>query len=197
MNKRDKIVTAVCIVLTALGLYGTLNESIQLGRSMSIVHTVLLCAVVMYAVIAYNKPHGNLLKYLIILFAVTLLIKESNMLPEGIGIGADTIRKEREYIENALVVRQLPHTIDLVCLMLIMYIAGRLNKIKENAVLMTVVLVLLVFTSIRSVVNGYISGFSRIVAQFGPVIAWLDICFAYFLRYKEHKEAGNADVSQA
>ena len=69
------------------------------------------------------------------------------------------------------------------------YTAGRLNKYKQNKIIIPIVLVLLF-------VRSFVTGTTRIqvmMTDLSFVILWLGIACAYFARYDAHKEAGLLD----
>ena len=76
-----------------------------------------------------------------------------------------------------------------VALILMSYIAGRLNKYKQNKILIPIVLVILF-------VRSFVSSTFRIqvvMTDLSYFILWIGIACAYFARYDAHKEAGLLD----
>ncbi len=73
------------------------------------------------------------------------------------------------------------------------YIAGRLDRIKQNTVLMVISAILLLATSIAGVVIHKTTRFVSILFLSNFFIMWLDLMIAYLFRYHGHKEAGLTD----
>lgn len=162
----------VCGVLTAIGIVAAI---ISLFNGVEkpwfyCVHVQLLLLILIsyYAFVGYKKPHGNLLKYVMLVFALFNL----TYIPCYVSM-LDT---------QATVICAIE--IGLIC-----YVSGRLAKVKQNMILMILITVCeLVFNGL-DIIYGYIN-----IDTIGPLAIWLDICVAYFLRYKEHKEAGLQDA---
>ncbi len=125
-----------------------------------------------YVLHGYKKPHGNLLKFVMIAFILTLCVETIAFLGS-----------------NALYYS----AINIVCMILMTYASGRLNKIGENRVIMTLVLVLLIISGTTLVIEFNPDSIFRYVVMYGKALEWLVLCCAYFVRYKAHKEAGLAD----
>ena len=83
--------------------------------------------VAFYALIGYKKPHGNILKYT--LFAFVLLCMYEFLMP------GRPATSNIEYIANACIG---------LASVLIAYMSGRLNRVDQNKVIMSVVGVLFV-----------------------------------------------------
>ena len=172
MEKKQIIGSAVCVLLTVLGLIGSVYGLINGGILTSAIHIVMLLAVLYYAVSGYRRPHGNLLRYVTVLYAFSLLFSINQ-----------TAMKSAGHAQTGIVLY-------ILAIMGIMFVAGRLNKIKQNAFLMPAIFALLA----AAVILGYIKrpqvNFFKILNTFSVLTVWIEICFSYFIRYKKHKEAG-------
>jgi len=175
-NKKSNNV-AVCItcgVLTAFGIVADIislvNGSNNIWMIKDVVNIIVSCLIGFYAFCAYRKPKGNLLKYIILIFAANRMV--------SLYLVARMADASRAVI-NAII-------IGLCC-----YIAGRMHRVMQNAILMSIVTVLIVICIIYGFSKGQIT-----IGVFTSLIIWLDICVAYILRYKEHKLAGLMDKTE-
>ena len=137
--------------------------------------TISLAFTALYSFWLYKKPHGNILKYAILLFTVAVVINGAYYISLGNG---------HLYI----------HIIRLLAAVAIGYGAGRLNRIEQNKILFPVVDVALLICAIIDIVEGGINYGIWVILMilYGPLSVTTFI-IAYILRYKEHKEAGLAD----
>lgn len=196
MENKKKLGTGAIIgivvlaVLSLLGLFAELFETITYSPQPSYIIIELIPAVIIYiaaayyAVCGYKKPHGDLLRYIFLLFAlrcaasvVATLIGDISVVTIDVG--------------TTLIIG-----LRVLCIILVSYMSGRLDKIKKNVPLLIVSTVLLLAVSIVFLVHYLIedySGWICVVWDFSTLILWLDLMFAYILRYKEHKEAGLTD----
>jgi len=167
-------VCTICGILTAIGIVLAIISLISMSNGIwminSVIDFLLLALIAYYAIYGYRKPNGNLLKYIILIFAVPDLISVYSRALVGDAWQA--------------VIRAI--TIGLLC-----YIAGRLHRVKQNVILMLVVTAFILIGIIVRIVN--LKASIGIATQ---LIIWIDICVAYFLRYKEHKEAGLMDKAE-
>ena len=141
------------------------------------VYLVLYLLTAFYALFGYKKPHGNLLKFVFFVFAITLVLN-------GIG-GVDTS-----------VVSLIVATFACLSALLLTYVAGRLHKVEQNRFLLVVTGALLLVSQILP--SFYIPfNFAPIGNALTPLIVLLTLGFAYTARYEEHKAAGLADKADA
>lgn len=173
LNTFQIILLCIAIALTAYGIFQTIRH---IGADVAISKTMFICLsyilILYYGLFGYKVPHGNLLKYLMIFFAL-LLVNEMALEAGG---------KYPNLSSEAIV---LPITITGICIIIISYISGRLNRFNKNIFLFTIVLVLLVVRALM------MSHYRTIMfANFSDVIIWFDINCAYALRYKQHIQAG-------
>jgi len=131
-----------------------------------------------YGLWGYKKLHGNLLKYLMLVYGFCLL---------------PFIVINTSDIQIMLLV---------ITIILISFMAGRLYKFKENRIIAVIVIVLCVSLFIEqifdpaSIASKEASKTGNLMAYFRPlnrIVQWLAICVAYFSRYALHKEAGLQD----
>ena len=128
-----------------------------------------------YACYGYKKPHGNHMRYLLILYAISVAIV---VLLKG---------AEQSMLSNAVC---------LAIIILTTYMAGRLGHYKQNVIISIVVLALKCITTIYCLVEFSKAGVLTLpcaISCFGSITTWLAIAGAYITRYKLHKEAGFED----
>jgi len=174
-TKQNPVLLGICVLLIAF----VFAMEIYLAVSCADLFTVFIFAVfdcvslfVLYYILAgYKKPHGNMLRYLMLAFAFAIILDVSKS--EGIPFYAP---------------------LRAATVFLIGYIAGRLNKINQNKVLMSIVFALIFAAG--CIVAKTIPTRSVIIniAYFLDAILWLVICSAYLVRCWEHKEAGLTDA---
>ena len=162
----------ICGILTTFGIVACIISLANGAKGIWIVSDVvcLLVSVFVgyYAFSGYKKPHGNILKYLILVFTLIPLINIYQLVQ----------------LENAWVAVTRAIIVGLLC-----YSAGRLHRVKQNIVIMSIVTALMIL----GVVVGFMNGHNTIGALTKPII-WINIFAAYVLRYKDHKEAGLMDA---
>ena len=173
LNTVQTIALCIAIAATAYGVYETIRH---IGADVPVSKTMFICLsyilILYYGLYGYKVPHGNLLKYIMLFFAL-LLVNETTLEASG---------KYPGLVNEAIL---LPLAITGICIVIISYISGRLHKFNKNIYLFAIVLVLLV---VRAVL---MSSYRTIMfSNFSDVIIWLDINCAYALRYKQHKQAG-------
>jgi len=180
-KKQNVFVLALVALVVLIGVYTHVVELIKFIQSPGWVMLVLnageilFYALLLYYVFAgYKKPHGNLLRHLMLAFA--LFIALHIVIAVGNTLG--------------LIAR-------IVAAMLITYMAGRLNKLRQNIVIMALVAILLFVTSMNVFIEYGFTSVHEICAFSGLFIQWLVFCAAYFVRYKEHKESGLMDAPKA
>ena len=139
-------------------------------------YTFLFIAIVYYAFVGYKKPHGDLLRVVFLAFSFYCL---------------GTIVSQAAFAESKGLI---PYIIMVGGSALITaYVGGRLDKIKKNYGLLIIVSLVLLVKGIFHLLAYSTSGILFLFWNCSPFVLWLDIAFAYILRYKEHKEAGLAD----
>lgn len=142
---------------------------------------LVMAFVVLYGFWLYKKPHGNLLKYTMLLFAfVTILISGYYL-----------------SISSASGVTRAMYFGKLITAGLVCYCAGRLNKIKQNKIIFPIIDVFLLAYGIWGCVVSKNVTFTYAFNFFETFIIFTTIMIAYFVRYQEHHEAGLLDKKDA
>ena len=100
-----------------------------------------------------------------------------------LGLVAEFIGTIRYYSTAELVPELIPVTL---CAVITAFVAGKPNKITKNSFLLVLSLLHRLQSVCRTSGNRL---FRSHVWDFVPLIMWLDLVFAYILRYREHKEA--------
>ena len=137
---------------------------------------IIFVAVAFYALYDYKRPHGNNMRYLLLAYAISVA-----------GLLSTSCKVQPTYL-----------TINyLVVIILSTYMAGRLDRYKQNLYI-SIILLVCAFISFFSLVNALTTiGLSvnvvNIMACFGAVTQWLAITASYIIRFKPHKEAGLED----
>ena len=186
MEKKSNKKLIALIVLGLLTAFGLAVEIIACIRYGSVYYTsgayfnlaayaVTGVFLLYYAVAGYKKPHGNLMRYLFLLFALCCL---SSVL---------TVASERTVLYT------VHNYIRGIVVLITAFVAGRLDRFKQNVVLMSAIGVLMLASSLIQLPFGYdVDGLVWITC-FTFFLLWVDLMFAYILRYKEHREAGLTD----
>ena len=139
-------------------------------------YILLFVAITYYAIAGYKKPHGNLLRFVFLLFSLSCLCTLiSQMFDTGI---------EGKACFSFLIG---------IAALLAAYTGGRLDKIKKNRLPLIIIGLVLIIKPILGCFEHGGFQFMFFVWGMSTFVLWLDIAFAYILRYKEHKEAGLAD----
>lgn len=136
---------------------------------------VMFAIAAIYTVYGYKKPHGNHIRYLLLLNAVDL--------------GALLIAN-RSWQPAYLI------AVSIANIILVSYMAGRLDRYKQNLIISIVILALKIvsiYPFISMAIKYDIMSFAVFFSYIGPVTVWLAIAASYIIRYKPHKEAGLAD----
>ena len=185
MEKKSNGKLIALIVLGLLTAFGLVIEIVcgikysaycTSGDYLSLATYSVTCVLlVYYAVAGYKVPHGNLMKYLFLMFAICCL---GSVL---------TVATERSAIYTA------NNYIRGVVVLMTGFVAGRLDRFKQNIILMSIIGVMMLFTSILQVFPYAEINLIDLLYCFTFFLLWVDLMFAYILRYKEHKETGLAD----
>lgn len=182
LKTKKWLVYIIMGILTLAGIYGEFAICLHSSTFQPIIElvvTVIMFALIfIYAVSNYKTPHGNLLRYLFLAFSFMCFtgILGSGMMAET-SVASDNIY-------------QLLRGIAVI---ISTYIAGRLDRIKTNTVLIVINTIILLATSLMNIVFFKITDITLILFMCSFFILWLDLAIAYGFRYREHKEAGFAD----
>ena len=183
------------VLITAVLLLAGIVVTIIFANRAPLVKTITLIIgyllALYYAFWGYKTPHGNLLRYLIISYAFLLAIgSESRLFANARRERpVDVTNAEGQLRRGVRGLTAYKGLLTSVALILMSYIAGRLNKYKQNKILIPIVLVILF-------VRSFVSRTFRIqvvMTDLSYFILWIGIACAYFARYDAHKEAGLLD----
>ncbi len=130
---------------------------------------VTIAFVIMYGLFLYKKPHGNLLKYAMLLFAFSMIF--STAMNTYNTVFMDLIK--------------------LICAGALCYTSGRLDRVEQNKYIFAGIGILLIIYWAIYVFSG-VSWFV-FFRRGSNIIIFVTLSLAYFLRYKQHKEAGIMD----
>jgi len=136
---------------------------------------VSLVFVAFYGFWLYKKPHGNILKYAMLLFAVSIILNAVVAAYNNWGAMYHQVLR-------------------LFASASICYCAGRLNRVEQNKMILPIAELLLIVYAVAGASSavGNVSSLS-ILIFFSYPITLLTLMIAYFVRFKEHKEAGISD----
>lgn len=191
VSKKMNIFVLVTAVLLVAGMIVTIVFANRAPLVKTITLLIGYLLVMYYAFWGYKTPHGNLLRHLILCYAFLLAMgSESRLFANARGERpvdvTDADRQARRSARGLLAYKGL---LTSICLTLMGYVAGRLNKYKQNKIIIPIILVLLF---IRSFVSG-VSRIQVVMTDLSYFVLWVGIACAYFARYDAHKEAGLLD----
>ena len=148
------------------------------GYVKDIIYLVLYAMTAFYALFGYKKPHGNMLKYLYIAFAVGLTL--------SVCLG--------NVPENAIVM--IVSVCSCLAALILVYVSGRFHKIEKNRVLLVVAGLLLFAAMLLPLIAGsfFLNGLFNSCSA--PIML-LTLGFSYTARYEQHKTAGLEDKQQS
>ena len=182
LKSKKVLVYVVMGLLSLASVYSefnicTLDNSLQ--SITELVFVCVLCALTFYYAISnFKVPHGNLLKYLFLAFSVMCLV---GFLCDD---AAEATFKTYTFVNQIL--RGL-------VVIFSAYIAGRLDRIKENTILLVIGGLILLTTSVINIVLYKLTDFTLIIFMSSFFILWVNLTIAYIFRYYGHKEAGLED----
>ena len=198
-GKAVTVVLCFAVLLTVFGIVMSVRGAI-IGRT-PVPRLITVFAgfalILFYAAWGYKKPHGNLLRYVMLGFALLMVLTfaadsmgggPKGMPPmlgealEGFGTGQPP---EGAPDFNA---RTYELLLTGVAVMLVSYMAGRLHKVEQNKYIFGVLLIVLI---VRSLVNYQVR--EIMFLDMSEVIVGIDLNCVYLFRYRQHKEAGLED----
>ena len=172
------IALAIVLALNLLWIISMVIVMAETGfvSAWNIASIIIWVAAIFYVLYEYKKPHGNLFRYLMLVYACDmafmLLLNFNN----------------QELYINALYLAKI---------ILSVYMAGRLDRYTQNVIISAVILVCncIIAYSIINMITGFGMRltFLNFICYSGSVTVWLAIAASYIIRYKPHKEAGLAD----
>ncbi len=143
----------------------------------NLINLIALVVVAFYGFELYKKPHGNMLKIAMLVSALAIVVSVIESIYEW----------PDQFIEIFL-------PIFAACLLF--YVAGRLNRIEQNKYLLPLVAIILLACCVMDWVS-FISDPVATIVYFkvtNHFVITLTLMIAYFVRFKEHKEAGLMDA---
>ena len=170
--KFAKIIVLLLCVLSAISCIITFPRVKSISK---IIDFVVTCLTVYYMFVGYKKPHGDLLRYLFIIFTLEYMF---------------------DLWYNATIHSITLSIYELLCMTafaITAYVSGRLNKFKENIVLLSIALALSVITNVHAIVALNIAAPLEKIVVFCKAIVLAALTISYITRYQEHKEAGLED----
>jgi len=175
--KKKRLTNILLVILGILNIIeiGARIIIIQTNTFAGVVQMISLLFAVLYVFWLYKKPHGNILKYAMLIFAIANILSSSYLLLAG-----------RTYQMAKLL------AVAAVC-----YCAGRLNRIDQNKYIMPIIAIVLIGVSICGVYYNVINQTANVftvLTSFNNTINYITLMIAYFVRYEEHKEAGIMDA---
>ena len=183
-NKSSTVQRLIIAVIGLVGLAVGIVSFIWRLNSALPIHSFVVAAVYYgfifyYGIYGYKKPHGNMIRYLLLILAIYIAY-------------SITIMVARWNITGIV------FTASNLAAVFIGYMAGRLNKFKKNIFLIILISMLLLvkcFWPLDTSLNAY-SLF--VLDRTLPLFMWATVLFMYLFRYNEHKQAGiSADSSKS
>jgi len=175
-NKYSKnILLAIMGVLIIVAIVARV-ATIQTAPVSAVTQLISLVFVAVYGFVLFRKPHGNLLKYAMLIFVFSTIFCDCYYLILG---------------------HSGFHIVKIFAATVVCYCAGRLNRIDQNKYIMPIIGIVYLGISIYATAFVAPSGpmkYLIIPSRFIFTINYFTIMIAYFVRYKEHKEAGLMDA---
>lgn len=171
MSNKQKTGIALIFLLTVIGFICCFfNFGISEVKVVSICTMAIYALDIFYVAVEYKRPHGNLLKYLMLVFAVSL-------------IPAVVLQIKMGTIPNVVIL--------IISIVMISFMSGRLDRINENKYFCAIVFLLLLATRLITVIKYNVAlNFTYGITIFSHVIQWFILCCSYIVRYQQHKDAG-------
>jgi len=131
-TKKEKVMLTLAVILTVIGMANAIRVLIMDRVDLPAVGSVVEYAlIIIYATVGFKKPHGNLLKILTLTFAFIVAFLAIDSFQEDI----------------------LTAVLSSATVVLIAFMAGRLDRFKQNKVLALIILALLLAVSVKSVIT--------------------------------------------
>lgn len=173
----------VAVILQALlclaGLTLTIIDTAMnpLSFFANTVSIVMYVIIIFYALIGYKIPHDNLFRYALLFYSVLYgaiyLLSTELSTPMALKVG------------------------NLLCVVMIAFMSGRLQKIKDCTIIAVLVETLFLLSSALGFALEYASSSSVSVlskiALFNQPVLWACFATAYLIRYQRHKDAGTQE----
>ena len=180
MDKRNQknilfvIIGVLLLAEIANLVYDSITRTLFTYNLLSLIEII---GVALYVFWLYKIPHGNMLKYAMLLSALSIVVHSVSAI----------------YQHGDMPVEVFP---PILAACLLFYVAGRLNRIEQNKYLLPIIVIVLLvsciieWTHISTNTVNMVSKYLKVPRHF---ISVLTLMIAYFVRYKEHKEAGLID----
>ncbi len=168
------IVLAIMGILIIFTLAASILKAILTDTPAIWLNNITFLGIAAYGFWLYKKPHGNMLKYTMLLFAFTVAYSSCR----AVFLYGDGFA---DLFTGVLAA-------GAIC-----YVAGRLNRIERNRILMPIIALVLLVDFLLDVICAPEAPFLQHVSAARFFVTFLTLCCAYFTRYQEHKEAGLAD----
>ena len=179
MEKKNNLLQRIFVVITSLAgiavsivsIFWRIDNYIYIYPF--IVVGIYYLLVFYYGLRGYKTPHGNLVRYLMLVFAAYMIFTV-----------AVSIYRWYKLPWVVLVASNL-------AAVFIAYMAGRLNKFKKNIIVGVAVTALLLLSSFWPYkIPGIEVNLLFFIDRMLPLFMWLTIMQIYFFRYEEHTKAG-------
>jgi len=176
--KNKKLQTVVLVIMGVL-IFASIVARILKFQSKpvaTIAYLISLTFTVLYGFFFYKKPHGNMLKYAMLVFAVTTTLQSAHAMASNGTFDHAIIR--------------------ILASLAVCYCAGRLDRIDQNKYIMPIIVLLFFGVSIYKVIGDICDHsieLASTIRHFSYTINYASLVISYFIRYDEHKEAGLMD----
>ena len=176
-KKNIPILIAKVLVLLLCVLY-LVSATVVIITTQSIrsnMGIIVIGLTLFYMFAGYKLPHGNLLRYLFIIVALEALFSFWNKFSLA----------EKIFETDELLM--------LLEMVIVAYVAGRLNKFKKNILLLCIALLLVAIPCYHAAMALPTTYAIEIITPFDKPIILLTLIVSYIARYTEHHEAGLED----
>ncbi|MBQ4208215.1 MAG: hypothetical protein II621_07925 [Clostridia bacterium] len=183
MQKQKNMLQTIIVALVALAglaasvfcLVWRLQNAIP-AFSYVLIGTYYLC-ILYYGIAGYKTPHGNTIRYLLLILAFYIAASIIVMI-------------ERWEISWIIVAASSFAAVSIG------YMAGRLQKVKKNIIVVVLATALLAVKSFWPVAEQN-NNFVFVLDRTLPLLMWATVVLIYFFRFSAHKEAGlQADAEE-
>jgi len=174
--ENKKSTNILLIIMGVLILVELVFEIIIFQNSLvDYISLISLTFVALYGFWLYKKPHGNMLKYAILIAAVVNIFVTCTLIQEGLAMDRQIAR--------------------IIASVILVYISGRLNRIDQNKFLFPIAFAIQFVCDIIDYItcSDMFDPIFKLTWFTAPIMI-LTLMIAYFVRYKAHKEAGLADA---
>jgi len=166
------IIAIVLVIITLVSNIAVVIQESTDTRTMAGISIANALFVLVYMFYEYKVPHGNMLRYVMLAFALNLGL-----------FGMMYYKAEGNHFIS---------TLYIVLSLAVAFMSGRLGKLKKNKILSIVILALLAVGFALKFINME-EGLSifRGISSASEIAEWLAIATVYLVRFDAHKESGN------